>query len=121
MNKNDLNRYSMQIVMIVFSVVVYSVGIFFGSNKVSWTLGVVFGLAIALLKLRLMEVAFSKAVAMPEAKARSYIQIHYMLRYLITGIVLLVAALQSSISLMGVFVGLFSMKVGAYSKLYFKK
>ena len=36
-----------------------------------------------------------------------------MLRYVLTGIVLLVAALNKDVSLLGVFFGLVSMKVGA--------
>ena len=41
-----------------------------------------------------------------------------MIRYLLTGIVLLVAALEPTINLLGVFLGLLSMKVGAYMQLF---
>lgn len=110
----------MTIVMIGFSIIAYGIGLFFTDNIMGWTVGILFGVIIALLKLKLMENTLTKAVTMPEAKAKSYTQRHYMARYLLTGIVLLIAALTPGISLVGVFIGLLSMKVGAYTQLYTK-
>lgn len=104
--------------MLGFTLIAYIVGLFMTSNVIGWTVGIAFGLIIALLKLRLMEKTFSKAVALPEAKAKGYTQKHYMMRYLLTGVVLMVAALTPGINLLGVFIGLLSMKVGAYVELY---
>ena len=105
-------------IMIGFSAIVYGIGLFLTPNIIGWTLGIVLGTVMAILKLRLMELSFTKAVNMPEAKAKTYTQRQYMLRYLITGVVLVIAALTEGISLVGVFVGLLSMKAGAYSQLY---
>lgn len=119
MSKSDLKAYTMQLTMIGFTLMIYIIGLFLTQDLSGWTLGILFGLIIALLKFKLMENTFSKAVTMPEAKARGYTQKHYMLRYLITGAVLLLAAMEPSISLLGVFFGLVSMKVGAYVQLWF--
>lgn len=118
MNKKNLKAYTMQLTMIGFTAIIYSIGLFLTKNIASWTLGILFGLVIALLKLKLMENTFSKAVTMPEARAKGYTQKHYMLRYFITGTVLLIAAMEPSINLLGVFIGLLSMKVGAYIQLW---
>ena len=107
-------------VMISFSILVYGIGLFITSNPIGWTTGVFLGTLIAVLKLKLMETTLSKAVTMPEGKAKAYTQRHYMFRYLLTGMVLLIAALTPGISLLGVFLGMLSMKVGAYTQLYMK-
>lgn len=118
MNKAFIKQNFMAVVMIAFTVLVYMIGIFLTDNVIGWTTGILFGLAISLLKLKLMESTFTKAVSMQEAKAKVYTQRHYMIRYLLTGVVLLVAAMEPGISLLGVFFGLVSMKVGAYAQLY---
>ena len=95
-------------IMIGFSIIAYGIGIFLTPNIIGWTLGIVLGTVMAILKLRLMETTFTKAVNMPEAKAKSYTQRQYMIRYVLTGAVLLVAELTKGISLVGVFIGLLS-------------
>lgn len=120
MNKAFMKNYAMQCTMVAFSLVVYGIGLFMVTDALSWTLGIVLGLLIALLKLKLMENTFTKAVNLPEAKAKGYTQRQYMLRYVLTGIVLLVAALNKDVSLLGAFFGLVSMKVGAYVQLGLK-
>lgn len=121
MNKAFIKQNFMAVVMITFTLLVYIIGVFLTESILGWTTGILFGLIVALLKLRLMETTFTKAVSMPEAKAKVYTQRHYMIRYLLTGVVLLIAALEPSISLLGVFFGLVSMKVGAYAQLYTSK
>lgn len=121
MNKVAFEKNFIPIAMIMFSLIVYIIGIFIAPNKMSWTLGLAFGLIFSLLKLKLMEKTISKAVLLPPAKAKNYMNMHYMLRYFLTAIVLIVAALESSISLLGVFFGLLSMKIGAYATLWTKK
>lgn len=118
MNKSFIKDNFMVCVMVAFTVLVYMIGTFLTESIMSWTIGILFGLIIAILKLKLMESTFTKAVTMPEDKAKVYTQRHYMVRYLLTGIVLFVAAIEPSINILGVFFGLVSMKVGAYAQLY---
>lgn len=104
--------------MIGFSLLIYAIGIFLEQSLMPWTLGILLGLVIAILKLKLMEKSLNVAVTLPEEKAKAYTQRHYMLRYLLTGVVLFVAAIMPHINLLGVFFGLLSMKIGAYVALY---
>lgn len=120
MNKAYIKEHLMKFTMIAFSLFVYGIGILFTSNILAWTMGIFLGLIIALLKLKLMENTFTKAVNMNEGKAKNYTQRQYMLRYLITGVVLFIAALSQDVSLVGVFLGLLSMKIGAYVQLGIK-
>ncbi|MGL4343988.1 MAG: ATP synthase subunit I [Cellulosilyticaceae bacterium] len=118
MNKAYLKQHSMIISMVAFTLIMYALGLFVVNDSMAWTIGILVGLVIAVLKLRVMEVTFKKAVAMAENKAKSYTQKHYMLRYLLTGLILVVAILTPGINTVGVFVGLLSMKIGAYTQLY---
>ena len=72
MNRLFLEKNLLPICMIIFSLIVYVIGILFVTNKLSWSLGILFGLIFSILKLKLMERTFSKALQMPEAKARNY-------------------------------------------------
>lgn len=121
MNKDYIKSNAMIIVMVGFTLVIYGIGAFITDHVMGWTIGILLGLVVAILKLKLMKNTFTNAVQMGEAKAKSYTQRHYMFRYLLTGAVLLLAAVEPSISLIGVFVGLISMKIGAYVELGLKK
>lgn len=110
----------MVLVMIGFTLIVYALGIFFVTDIAAWTIGIVLGLVIAILKLRVMTLTITKALAMPENKAKSYTQKHYMLRYVLTGLILVIAVVTPGINTVGVFMGLVSMKIGAYMQLYMK-
>lgn len=121
MNKEYIKSNSMLFVMIGFTAIIYGLGAFFAPSLMGWTLGILLGLIVSILKLKLMQNTFTNAVKMDEPKAKSYTQRHYMLRYLLTGIVLLIAAIETNISLIGVFVGLISMKIGAYVELGLKR
>ena len=121
MNNEVLKKNFMLISMIMFSLIVYIIGILVVNNKLSWTLGITFGLVFSLLKLKLMENTITKCLTMPEGKAQKYANVQYMIRYILTGVVLVIAALEPSINLLGVFFGLISMKVGAYAQLAINK
>lgn len=118
MNKADLKQHTMILSMIGFTFIAYVLGVFLVNNQIAWALGILFGLVMAILKLKFMEKTFTKAINMPENKAKGYTQKHYMIRYLLTGAVLVIAVLTPGINTVGVFIGLISMKVGAYTQLY---
>jgi len=121
MNKVHPRKNFMPFAMIEFSVAAYIIGLLFVEDAWGWTQGILFGLLFSLLKLGLMHVTFHKAVKMSEARAKVYATTHYVIRYILTGIVLLVAALEPSINLLGVILGLISMKAAAYMQIGRKK
>ena len=121
MNNEMFKKNFMLICMILFSLIVYIIGILLVADKIGWTLVITFCLVFSLLKLKLMQNTIAKAIAMPEGKAQKYANVQYMIRYILTGVVLVIAALEPSINLLGVFFGLISMKVGAYAQLALNK
>lgn len=118
MNRDIFRKNLMVVYMILFSLIMEIVGILVVNDKKGFTLGLLFGLIFSILKLMLMQNSIKKSVTMPEGKAQKYANVQYMIRYVLTGIVLLVAALEPTISLLGVFLGLLSMKVAAYMQLF---
>ena len=116
-----IKEYKMEWGMILFSVIVYIVGVLLGQNFSTFGLGILFGLIVSLLKLKLMEKTFSKALEMSYKKAENYARIHYLIRYILTGVALAVAATSPYMSLLGAFLGVMSMKAGAYGAIFFIK
>lgn len=121
MIKETLRNNILAVYMILFSLIMEIVGILVVNDKKGFTMGILFGLIFSLLKLMLMKNSIKKSVTMPEGKAQKYANVQYMIRYVLTGIVLLVAALEPTISLLGVFLGLLSMKVAAYMQIFIMK
>ena len=117
MSKDIFNKNLMVVYMILFSLIMEIVGILIVNDKKAFTMGIAFGLIFSILKLMLMQNSIKKSVLMPEAKAQRYANVQYMIRYILTGVVLLVAALEPTIDIIGVFLGLLSMKVGAYIQI----
>ena len=118
MNKDIFGKNLIMVYMILFSLIMEIIGILLVDDAKAFTIGLAFGLVFSILKLMLMKNSIKKSVTMPEAKAQRYANVQYMIRYLLTGIVLLVAALEPTINLLGVFLGLLSMEVGAYMQLF---
>jgi len=121
MNKKILQDNILIVCMILFSFIVEIIGMFLVNKKLDFTLGIIFGLVFSILKLMLMKNAIKKAITMPEAKAQKYANGQYMIRYVLTGVVLVVAALLSTTLLFGTFFGLMSMKVAAYLQIALNK
>lgn len=76
--------------------------------------GLLFGTIIAVMKLILLDRTLSKSVNMPPARAQNYVRLHYTLRYFLTAVVLVVAALNSSVNLVGVIIGLVLLRPAIY-------
>lgn len=121
MNKKILQDNILIVCMILFSLIVEIVGMLLVVKKLDFTLGIIFGLVFSILKLMLMKNTIKKALTMPEAKAQKYANGQYVIRYVLTGVVLVVAALLSTTLLLGTFFGLMSMKVAAYAQIGIQK
>ena len=73
-------------------------------------LGWIFGCLIAMAMFKLMYLTLLRALDKPEAQAARYTGIHYLLRFAIYAVVLIVAAKAEYLSLVGTFFGLLSVK-----------
>ncbi|WP_058486021.1 ATP synthase subunit I [Defluviitalea phaphyphila] len=100
--------------IIITGVIIGVIGSLIVEKPFVFIKGVLFGSIFSILKLRLMELSIKKSLSMPPHKASKYATGNYMIRYIITGIILLVAALEPSISLIGTFLGLLTMKFSVF-------
>lgn len=73
-------------------------------------LGLLFGTLIAMLNFRLLAITINKSVTMPASKAQIYSTSQYMLRMLITGVVIFVSVKAPYLHVIGVAIGLLSPK-----------
>ena len=118
MNKEMLRKNLMVIYMILFSLIMEIIGILVVDDIKAFTIGIIFGLVFSILKLMLMKNSIQKSLSMPEAKAQRYASVQYMVRYLLSGIALVVAALLSTYTLLGTGLSFLSMKFAAYMQLF---
>lgn len=122
MRKNSQERFPVMLVTIgAVGIICMLLGLWFNPEPIVWTKGVLFGTIVTMIKWNLMKNTITKSVDMPEAKATNYTMLHYGLRYLLTIAILVVAALEPSISLIGTFVGLLTMKIATYVLLILGK
>lgn len=89
-------------------------GVLLTDNPIAFIQGIVFGGIFTLLKVKLMESSFSRAVKKDPAVAKRLVQAHYMLRYLLTIIVVFVGIVTPTINGAAVIIALLTLKTAAY-------
>jgi hypothetical protein len=110
-----MKRLIRQIIAISFFIGIS--GLFLVNEPFAWIKGLFFGTIISILRLFLIEATIKKAIKMSPAKASRYASSQYFIRYFLTAIVLIVAALEPSINLIATIIGLFTIKLSVYLTL----
>jgi hypothetical protein len=87
---------------------------YYNESVLAFTLGIVFSGVFVILKLMLLEKAVNKAVDLSPEDSKNYMRMHYMSRYFLTGVVVVVAVFAEGISLFGVILGLFALTPAAF-------
>lgn len=118
--KND-DYKALMIGTVVIGVIFIILGLFFHGDKLAWAKGVAFGTIFTGLKLALIKKTVDKAINMSKSDAEKHTVGQYTIRYILTGVVLVVALLEPSISFAGAVVGLFTMKIAIYILLMLGK
>lgn len=77
--------------------------------------GVFLGTLISVSKVFLLDHAVDKAITMEQNHAGGYMGLQYMLRFLLSGVALVVGAIVPQISLWGVAAGILAFQPAAYS------
>lgn len=103
---------------IVLVVAVIAILIIADSPK-PYIYGLLFGMVINLLNFRLMTLSIKKALSLNPAKAQGYAVGNYLVRYLIYGIVLYIAATADYLNLLSVIIGFFTVKLIIISDTFF--
>lgn len=103
------------IMMFALSLILFGIGSLFTENILSFFIGFLLGTGFSMLKLILLEKTISRAMEMPQEKAINYTRLHYTLRYILTGVVLLIAVFRKEqIDLIAVIIGLIILRPAIY-------
>lgn len=101
--------------VLLLACIALGAGIYFVSSPYAYLKGIAFGTIMTILRMILIERSTKKALDMDKARSTVYFGWTYLIRYIITGVVLVVAALQPDhINIWGVIIGLLLLKPAAY-------
>jgi len=85
-------------------------------SALPFALGVVLAAALNVVKVVLLERTAQKAIEFDEGPAgKNYVRFQFLLRYLLTGLILIIAALAPFIDLWGAIAGVFTLQIAAVS------
>lgn len=100
-------------VLILLSIA-FVVGVIVVKDISAYTQGLLLGGIFTILKIKLMENTFKRAVNKESNAAKTYANIHYMLRYALTFAVLFVGIAVPTINGVAVIIALLTMKFAAF-------
>lgn len=108
----QLIKVMLSLDLVCFGIGIIVTALWFPNEVAKFTYGVVFGGVFSILKLLLLERTLSKSVDLSggRAKAQNYVRLHYMIRYFLTGAVLVVAATIGISAIIGVFICLVTLR-----------
>ena len=100
-------------VLILLSIA-FVIGVIFVEDISAYAQGLLLGGIFTILKIKLMENTFKRAVDKEPNAAKTYASMHYMMRYTLTFVVLFVGIAVPTINGIAVIIALLSMKVAAF-------
>ena len=103
------------VVCISVLMMVGGVIIFRSSFAAQFALGIGMSMALNLVKIVWLRYCVTKAVSMETSGGGAFIGIHYMLRFALTGVVLVVAHFLPFVDMFGAVVGLLSLPFANYA------
>ncbi len=113
---NDVikTRNGLVITTILLGIVCIVAGMFFVEGFLPWILGVAIGVIMCVFRVFSMTKSIEKAVDMSPEDAKNYAKSQYMLRYIITFAVAVVACYMGFANPVGVIVGLVLLQPAVY-------
>lgn len=106
---------------ITFIFLIALTGVFFTKNYLPYILGLLLGTVFSIVKLILLEKSIDKSLEMDGTPAQNYIFTQYILRYILTALVLFFAVTDKNLNIIGFIIGLFSLQLSAYITGFKKK
>jgi len=100
--------------VVIILLVSLFVGFFIADNKVAYILGLLLGGMTSIAKVFMIQSTMEKAVLKQAHAASNYVRAQFMLRYLITFMVLFIGVYTSYVSFIGLIIGVFALKPAAY-------
>ncbi|MFO7887309.1 MAG: ATP synthase subunit I [Eubacteriales bacterium] len=87
------------------------VSFIFLDEPMTWTYGYIFGGLIGILNFILLARTMERAVEMPPHKAQGYATVNYFIRFIITGVVIIVALKADYINALATIIGIVLIKL----------
>ncbi len=106
---------------LLFSLMAALAGVALARPLLPYLTGLLLGSVVSLLHFRLLHLTLSRAVHMPPGRAQKYTTMHYLFRYLLTALVLLVSIRSPLASVWGTALGLLAIKPAILSHSLFNE
>jgi len=123
MKINDIAKKMIFVLCVLLLIVIAASVVYYRSFEFfPFALGASLVVALNIIKVIMLDRAVDKALTMTEGKdASNYIRLQYFLRFILTGAVLVFAAVSPDdyVSLWGAVAGIFTMPIAAYSMKIF--
>lgn len=107
-------RNSLVMITIVLGIICLVIGMFFVDNIFPWIVGIAIGVIICVFRVFSMSRSLEKAVEMTPEDAKNYTRAHYMLRYIISFVIAVIACYKGLANPVGVIVGLVLLQPAVY-------
>jgi len=115
MRLSDIAKRMMAVMGAMLLLLIAASAVYYRSMAfLPFALGALLGVALNALKVRMLDRAVGKAVDMDGARAGGYIRGQHFLRFLLTGLVFVLAALVPFISLWGAAAGVLTLQVALF-------
>lgn len=103
----------------IYAVVVEVVGIFFSEDILSYTLGLLFGLVIAILLIVHMAHTLNRALDLSQGQAMKYTRRQSYLRLVMMLVAMIIALLVNQLNFITAILGILGLKIGALIAPFF--
>lgn len=110
---NSITR-TLSFKVIILLLFIMGIGILITNNITAYVQGVLLGGLFTILKIKLMEITIKRAVNKTPNAAKAYVQANYMLRYILTFIVLFVGIVTPTIDSIAIILSVLTLKAAAY-------
>ena len=107
--------------ILIYTVLVEVIGIFFSGDILSYTLGLLVGTAVACALMLHMTFTLNKALDMPENHAVKYTRRQSFIRLLIMLAALLLGVVFNQLNFIALVLGVLGIKIGALAAPFFLK
>lgn len=107
-------RNSLIMITIVLGAICLVAGMFFVDSIFPWIVGIAIGVIICVFRVFSMSRSLEKAVEMSPEDAKNYTRAHYMLRYIISFVIAVIACYKGIANPVGVIVGLVLLQPAVY-------
>ena len=115
MRLSDIAKRMMRVIGVLLLLLVAASAVYYRSlDFLPFALGALLGVALNVAKILLLDRSVSRITHMEKEGAGNYIRFQHFFRFLLTGLVLLLAALVPFINIWGAAAGIFTLQIAVF-------